>query len=360
MLESFKKSSDKAGLPPGTPVHIGEKKTEQVKITLIDYDKDSFEEKEVHAVEECFPYKEKPTVTWINITGLHEVSTVEKLGGCFDLHPLVLEDILNTDQRPKMDTFEQHIFIIIKMHAYDIENREVNSEQVSIIFGKNFVLTFQEIEADVFDQIRNRLKNNKGRIRKDGADYLAYSLVDAIVDNYFKVLDGINEEIEIIEDEVVTNPIPATLQKIHNLKRELIFLRKSVWPLREIIGILARDDSPLIKKTTKIYLRDLYDHTIQVIDTVETYRDIISGMLDVYLSSLSNRMNEVMKVLTIFAVIFIPLTFIAGIYGMNFNPEKSPFNMPELNWYFGYPLALGLMIIIGLVMLISFKRKKWL
>jgi magnesium transporter len=259
-----------------------------------------------------------------------------------------------------MDTFEQHIFIIIKMHAYDIENREVNSEQVSIIFGKNFVLTFQEIEADVFDQIRNRLKNNKGRIRKDGADYLAYSLVDAIVDNYFKVLDGINEEIEIIEDEVVTNPIPATLQKIHNLKRELIFLRKSVWPLREIIGILARDDSPLIKKTTKIYLRDLYDHTIQVIDTVETYRDIISGMLDVYLSSLSNRMNEVMKVLTIFAVIFIPLTFIAGIYGMNFNPEKSPFNMPELNWYFGYPLALGLMIIIGLVMLISFKRKKWL
>jgi magnesium transporter len=360
MVKFFKKVSNKAGLVPGAPVFVGEKKVEEVSMTIIDYDKDTFEVKVSDKVEDCLPYKDKPTITWINISGLHEVSVVEKLGNCFGLHPLVIEDILNTEQQPKMDVFDDHIFIVIKIHLYNSEIRQVISEQVSVIFGKNFVLTFQEKEGDVFEPVRNRLKHNKGRIRKEGADYLMHALIDGVVDNYFKVLEGIGEEIEDMEEELITNPVPETLQKIHGLKREMIMLRKSVWPLREIISGLAREETSLIKKTTKIYIRDLYDHTIQVIDTVETYRDIISGMLDVYLSSISNRMNEIMKVLTIFAVLFIPLTFIAGIYGMNFNPEKSPLNMPELNWYFGYPLAIGLMVSTGIVMLIYFKRKKWI
>jgi magnesium transporter len=235
-------------------------------------------------------------------------------------------------------------------------------EQVSLVFGENFVITFQEQgkKGDTFGPVRDRITNNKGKIRKMGTDYLAYTLLDSVVDNYFKALENIGEEIEDMEDELVTNPTPATLHGIHRLKKEMLLLRRSVWPLREIINELQREETPLIKQTTHIYLRDIYDHIITVIDTVETYRDTISGMLDVYLSSISNRMNEIMKVLTIYAVIFIPLTFIAGVYGMNFNTANSPFNMPELNWYFGYPFALGLMAVVGISMLIYFRRKKWL
>ena len=359
-MTRLKKVSKKAGLPPGTPVHVGERVAETVKITIIDYDRDSIEEKELASIEECFPYKDRPTTKWINIYGLHEVSLIEKLGSCFDIHPLTQEDVLNTEQRPKADIFDDYIYIVLRMHSYDSGKRQLLSEQMSIIFGHKFVLTFQEREGDVFDPVRARLRANKGRIRKAESDYLAYSLVDAVVDNYFKVLEGIGGEIEDMEEQVVAKPVPATLRKIHDLKRESIYLRKSLWPLRELISALERDETPLIRKTTRIYLRDIYDHTIQVIDTVETYRDIIAGMLDVYLSSISNRMNEIMKVLTIFAALFIPLTLIAGIYGMNFNTEKSPLNMPELNWYFGYPMALGLMIIVAIVMLGYFKRKNWL
>lgn len=351
--------SQKAGLPPGTPVYVGEKKTEEVKITIIDYDREHFELRVVPTVEECYTYKEKPTVTWINVDGLHEVANIEKLGKCFDLHPLIIEDILNTHQRPKIDIFDKYIFIVIKMHTWDEKSREIYSEQVSLIFGENFVITFQERGGDVFESLRDRIKNDKGKIRKLGADYLAYALVDTVVDNYFKVLESIGDEIEAIEEELVTNPTPETLNKIHFLKREMIFLRKSVWPLREIINKFQREETTLVKDSTNIYLRDLYDHTIQIIDTVETFGDVISGMLDVYLSSISNRMNAVMKVLTIFAAIFIPLTLIAGIYGMNFNTQESPFNMPELNWNFGYPFALGLMAFIGFTMLFFFKKKKW-
>jgi magnesium transporter len=259
-----------------------------------------------------------------------------------------------------MDVFDEHLFISMKMHSYNGEAGEINSEQISLVFGQNFLLTFQERPGDVFDPVRNRLRGGKGRIRKNGSDYLCHALIDSIVDNYFKVLEGIGEEIESMDEELVTNPTPETLHKIHFLKREMIFLRKSIWPLREIIGGLEREETELIKESTNIYLRDLYDHTIQVIDTVETFRDMISGMLDIYLSSISNRMNEIMKVLTIFAVIFIPLTFIAGIYGMNFDPGKSPLNMPELGWYYGYPFALGLMAVVGIAMLFYFRRKRWL
>jgi magnesium transporter len=354
MPRLIKRRSKKSGLPPGTLVHIGEKKAERVKISIVDYDEAQFQEKEAKTVEECFPFKDKPTVTWINIDGLHDVEIIEKIGKHFGLHPLLLEDILNTEQRPKMEDFEDYIFIVLKMLYYEEEAHEIQAEQVSLILGSNFVLSFQEQEGDVFKFIRDRIRNGKGRIRKAGADYLAYALVDAIVDHYFIILEKLGEKIESIEEELVTNPTPETLQTIHHLKREMIFLRKSVWPLREVISVLERGESTLIQESTGIYLRDLYDHTIQVIDSIETFRDMVSGMLDIYLSSISNKMNEVMKVLTIIATIFIPLTFIAGIYGMNFQ------YMPELGWRWGYPLVWLVMSAILITMLVYFKRKKWL
>jgi len=360
MPRLIKKFSKSKGLAPGALVHIGEKKIENVRISIIDYSADTFEEKEVKTIEECFPFKKKPTTTWINIDGLHEIEIIEKLGTHFEIHPLVLEDILNTDQRPKMEDFDKYIFFVLKMLYGDEKNKEIHSEQISLILGKNFVISFQEGIGDVFDSVRGRIRSGKTRIRRRGADYLAYALFDAIVDGYFGILEKIGERIEDMEEGLISNPDPKTLQKIYNLKREMIYIRKSVWPLREVINNLLREESKIITEPTHIYLRDLYDHTIQVIDTVETFRDLISGMVDMYMSSVSNKMNEVMKVLTIFAAIFIPLTFVAGIYGMNFNPEASPFNMPELSYYWGYPMALIAMAVIGVIMLIYFKRKKWL
>jgi len=345
---------EKVGLPPGTLVHIGERKTEQAEITVIDYDLKNFEEKEAVKVEECFPFKDKPTVIWINIDGLQEVGIIEKIGVHFGIHPLVLEDILHTGQRPKAEDLGDYLFIVLRMLYHDEREDAMVGEQVSLLLGPNYVISFQEREGDIFNPIRKRIRNSKGHIRKGGADYLAYALLDAIVDNYFVILEKLGEKIESLEEELVTNPRPEILQAIHTLKRDLIFLRKSVWPLREVINGLERGESPLITEPTGIYLRDVYDHTIQVIDTIETYRDMVSGMLDIYLSSLSNRMNEVMKVLTIIATIFIPLTFIAGIYGMNFK------YMPELEWHWGYFLVLLVMIIIIAFMVFHFKRKKWL
>ncbi|MCJ7769320.1 MAG: magnesium/cobalt transporter CorA, partial [Dehalococcoidales bacterium] len=307
----------RAGLPPGTLTYLGDKKAEKVKISLIDYDETQFQEEEVKTAEECFPFKNTPTVTWINIDGVHDIELIEKLGKHFDLHPLILEDIVNTQQRPKMEDSGNYIFIVLRMLHYDTKDSEVKSEQVRLVLGSNFVISFQESEGDVFEPIRERIRKGKGRIRKMGADYLAYALVDAVVDNYFIVLEKLGEIIEGIEDKLIQAPTPETLQTIHSLKREAISLRKSVWPLRELISGLDRAETPLIHESIKIYIRDIYDHTIQVIDTIESFRDTITGMLDIYLSSVSNRMNEVMKVLTIFAAIFIPLTFIAGVYGMN-------------------------------------------
>jgi len=349
-----KRASKKAGLSPGTLIYLGEKKTGKVKISIMDYNESQFEEKEVEKVEECFPFKDKPTLTWINIDGIHDVEVIEKIGKYFALHPLILEDILNTGQRPKMEDFENYIFIVLKMVCYDEQQNEVRIEQVSLIIGSNFVISFQEQEGDVFNPIRERIRSGKGRIRKMKADYLAYSLIDAIVDGYFIILERFGERIESMDEALVTNPTPETLHTIHNLKRELIFLRKSVWPLREVINSMERAEASLINESTIIYLRDVYDHTIQVIDTVETFRDMVSGMVDMYLSSISNKMNEVMKVLTIIATIFIPLTFFAGIYGMNFQ------FMPELTWRWAYPAVWGVMVAIATAMLVYFKRKKWL
>ena len=349
-----KKRSTKSGLPPGALIHIGEKKAEKVRISILDYDENQCEEKEAKTIEECFPFKDKPTTTWINIDGLHQVDIIEKIGKNFDLHPLLLEDILNTEQRPKIEDFENYIFIVLKILDYEDKTNEINSEQISIIFGHNFVISFQEKEVDVFNQIKERIRTGKGRIRKMGADHLAYSLIDAIVDGYFIILEKLGENIEVVEEKMIANPTPETLHAIHRLKRKMISLRKSVWPLREVVSALERSDSSLIQESTRIYLKDVYDHTVQVIDSVETFRDMLSGMLDVYLSSISNKMNEIMKVLTIIATIFIPLTFIAGVYGMNFE------YMPELKWKWGYPAIWAVMLIVGISMLFYFGKKKWL
>src|SRR5659263_273275 len=349
-----KKRSIKTGLPPGSLIHIGEKKAESVRISILDYDENQFQEKETKTIEECFPFKDKPTTTWINIDGLHQVDIIEKIGKKFDFHPLLLEDILNTEQRPKIEDFETHIYIVLKMLYYDEKTNEITSEQISIIFGHNFVISFQEKEGDIFDPIIERIRTGKGRIRKMGADYLAYSLMDGIVDSYFIILEKLGENIEDVEETMITDPKPETLRGIHSLKRKMISLRKSVWPLREVLSALERSESSLIREPTRIYLKDVYDHTIQVIDTVETYRDVLSGMLDVYLSSISNKMNEIMKVLTIIATIFIPLTFIAGVYGMNFE------FMPELGWRWGYPAIWVVMISVGILMLVYFRKKKWI
>lgn len=354
MLKPGKKRSGKIGLPPGTPVYVGDRGEEEVRITVLDYDESQFQEREIKAVEECYSFKETATVTWINMDGIHLVENIEKIGKHFGIHPLVQEDIVHTEQRPKMEEFDDHLYIVLRMISYDEVKKTTVSEQVSLIVGPNYVISFQERRGDIFDSIRERIRNFKGRIRKMGADYLAYTLLDTVVDHYFLVLEKFGETLEDIEDELVSNPHPQDLHEIHRLKREMIFLRKSVWPLREVVNNLERVESSLIKDTTHIYLRDVYDHTIQIIDTVETYRDMLSGMHDTYLSSVSNRMNEIMKVLTIIATIFIPLTFIAGIYGMNFQ------FMPELGWKWGYFVVWGIIIVVVLGMLNFFRRKKWL
>lgn len=350
----IKKRSIKTGLPPGTLIHIGRKKAEKIKISVLSYDEFQFEEKEARTIEECFPLKDKPAITWINIDGLHQVDIIEKIGTNFDFHPLLLEDILTTEQRPKVEEFETYIYIVLKMLHFNEKTNEIDSEQISIIFGSNFVISFQEKEVDFFNSIRERIRAGKGRIRKMGADHLAYSLIDSIVDSYFIILEKLGENIENVEEIVVANPTRKTLRAIHILKRNMILIRKSIWPLREVISALERSDSSLIQDHTRIYLKDVYDHTIQIIDTIETFRDMLSGMLDVYLSSISNKMNEIMKVLTIIATIFIPLTFIVGVYGMNFE------YMPELKWRWGYPATWVVIIIVSISMLIYFKKKNWI
>ncbi len=349
-----KKKLANLGQPPGTLIFTGEKKVEKPKITVIDYNEKKLQEKEVKRIEECFSFKDISTVTWINIDGLHDLDITEKIGKYYNIHPLVLEDIVNTTQRPKMEDMGGHIFVTLKMLSYGEESGKIDIEQVSLVVGANFVISFQEKEGDVFNPIRERIRKNKGRVRKMGADYLAYALIDAIVDSYFSILEKFGEEIELLEDELMKNPTTEIATKIYALKNEFIFLRRSIWPLRELISGLERGESKLVKKSTLLFLRDLYDHTIQVIDSIEAYRDIISGMKDTYLSSLSNRMNEVMKVLTIIATIFIPLTFIAGIYGMNFQ------FMPELAWRWSYPIIWIIIGITGISMFIFFKRKRWL
>ena len=323
------------------------------KITVIDYDEAHYHEAEVKAVEECFVFKAQPTVTWINMIGLRQVAVLDKLGECYGFHPLVLEDILS-DQRPKVEDYDDYIFIVLKMLYFDEKEAALEADQISIILGPNYVVSFKEKEGDLLKGLRDRLRTGKGRIRRMGADYLAYSIIDVIVDNYFSIMEKLGEQFEVVEDVVVARPEPESLPAIYNLKRDMLFLRKSVWPLREAISRLQRTESHLISETTKIYLRDVYDHTIQIIENIETFRDMSASLLDTYLSSLSNRLNEVIKLLTIISTIFIPLTFISGVYGMNFEYNSILYTP----W--GYHAVLALMFAIVLIMLSYFRRKAWI
>jgi magnesium transporter len=288
------------------------------------------------------------------VEGVTQIEILKRIGDCYGLHPLVMEDIVNTDQRPKKEDYGTYLFIVAKM-LDTAGDGKIAAEQISMILGDGWLLTFQEgLAGDPFEPVRERLRTAKGRIRGQGADYLAYALLDAIVDHYFVVLERLADRVELLEEEVVAAPTRSTIRTIHELKQEMILIRKSVWPLRELIGGLERRDSELVQEGTIIYLRDLYDHTVQIIDTVETSREMLSGMLDIYLSSEANRTNEVMKVLTVYATIFMPLTFIVGLYGMNFK------YMPELEWHWGYPAVLVFMAAITVGMLLYFRRKQWL
>lgn len=353
-MVTFRKRGSKVGLEPGTLVHIGEKKVEKVKIKIVIYNSEKIVEKELDSIDECMLFKDQPdTNLWINVDGLDKIEVIEKIGSCFDIHPLTLEDILNTGQRPKMEDYESYVYTVLKMMILDKNKDEIIVDQISIIFGYDYIISFQERDVDVFNPLRKRLKNPASRLRKSGVDYLAYGLIDAVIDNYFLILEHFGNEIEEFEDQLLIRPSPETIKVIQRYRRDMITLRKSVWPLRELISGMQRIESEIIKDTTRIYLRDIYDHTIQVIDSVEDYRDILSSMVDIYLSSLSNKMNDIMKVLTVIATIFIPLTFVAGVYGMNFE------NMPELKWRWGYPAIMLFMAILGTTMFAYFKKKKW-
>ena len=354
MPEMYKKFSHRKGLSPGTVVYIGKEKTAEVRITVMDYNKENFQKKEGIKPEDCYPFKDKDSITWINIDGVHNTEVIEKIGRFFDLHPLLMEDVGDTTQRPKTEDYGDYTFVVLKMLYFNEKSEEIEIEQVSLILGKNFVISFQEKEGDVFDSVRERIEKNKGRIRKMGSDYLLYSLIDAVVDNYFSVLEKIGDRVEELEEDIVEEAARESLGNIHKSKKDMILLRRSVWPLREVINSLSREKTSLISGNVLIFFRDVYDHTIQVIETIETFRDMLSGLHDTYLSSISNKMNEIMKVLTMFASIFIPLTFVAGIYGMNFN------YMPELDWRWGYFTVWGVILIVGISMILYFKRKKWL
>ncbi len=354
MIKFTKRVSKKSGMAPGTLIHIGERKTDRTRMKVVDYVSDRFTEQEIVNIDDAFALKDTPTSTWLNIDGIHDIELIDKIGRHFNIHPLTLEDILNTGQRPKLEDFDHYIYLVIKMIHVDEETNEIRSEQVSLVLGDNFLISFQEAPGDVFEPVRERIRKGRGRIRNSGVDYLAYALIDAVVDHYFVILEKIGAAIESLEDDLLADPTAESMQTIHDLKRELIYLRKQVWPTREVVNTVAKGELTLIQEKTVIFFRDVYDHTIQIVDTIESYRDVLSGMLDLYLSTLSNRMNEVMKVLTIIATIFIPITFVAGIYGMNFK------FMPELEWRWGYPAVWC--IIVGLVtlMIVFFKRRKWL
>ncbi len=349
---------DEPGSTPGT-LSI-EPDAAPPTIVLIDYNDAKATRIQLESPEEASSYLDTVSVSWVDVKGLGSEEVLQRLGRVFNLHPLMLEDVVNVPQRPKVDEYENQLLVIARMVMIKESGRGFLTEQVSFILGEHYLLTVQEEpDYDSFGPVRERIRTGKGTIRRHGADYLMYALLDSVIDGFFPVLETYGEELEDLEDEVVSNPTRQTLEKIHGMKRELLTLRRAIWPQRDAINALIRDGNPLIREEVRIYLRDCYDHTVQVLDMVETYRELASSLMDVYLSSVSNKMNEVMKVLTVISTIFIPLTFIAGVYGMNFNPDKSPWNMPELNWYWGYPLCWVVMIAIALTMILFFQRKGW-
>jgi magnesium transporter len=354
MKKFQKKYSTKVGLPPGTLVYTGEKKEEPINIHIINYDEKSFDENETISIDNALSYVNKSNMTWIKISGVHDINIVERVGHFFNLHPLLLEDIMDIAQRPRIEEFEHYVLIVAKRLLFDDREKELKDFQISFIIGNNFVISFQEQADNIFESILERIRKAKGRVRQLGADYLAYRLLDSIVDSYFVILDELARKIENIEDNLLQNPSPEITREIHHLKRDVLYLHKSVWPLREIINGLERVESSYIKETTRIYFRDIHNHIVQIIDTIDTFREMLNGMFEIYLTSISNKLNEIMKILTIISTIFIPLSFIASLYGMNFK------YMPELYLPTGYYITLIVMITIGITMLLLFWRKRWL
>ncbi|MFW9954109.1 MAG: magnesium/cobalt transporter CorA [Candidatus Thorarchaeota archaeon] len=344
----------KVGLPPGTVVHTGLKLVESIRIMSIDYSPQKMEKIDTATPAQCVPPSEPEVMRWINVNGVHDVKSIETIASNFGVHPVIIEDISSTEQRPKLEMVDGTLFIVVRSFSYDEDSETIASEQISFILGDNFVLSFQESANPIFEPIIKRLHQQGTRIRITKTDYLTYALVDLLIDNYFVVLEKIGDIIEELENDLIKQPSREMLSRIYQLKRNLILFRRFVWPLREVVFRLSREAPSLINESTQIYLRDLYDHVIRITDLLETYRDSLTGMLDIYLSSVSNRMNEVMRVLTVISTIFIPLTLLASIYGMNFQ------YMPETQWVWGYPFLLISMVIIGIVLLIYFRGKEWM
>lgn len=348
------KRSGKTGLPAGTLVYLGERKTERASITLIEYDAGALKETHFDSLAACQACAPNQPKLWLNVHGLHEPEVMQEVGKRFQLHPLVLEDILNTDQRPKIEDYGTYLFLVTRFFSYDPTNLAVTTEQVSFVIGANFVLTFQERPTGNFDPVREWLRTNKGRIREHGTDYLAYALLDIIVDRYFTVLEQISDRTEQLEDDLMAKPDATQLQVLHQLKRETLTLRRTIWPLREVVNTLVRNESRFFTPETQLYLRDIYDHTVHLIESLEAIRDLIAGMLDIYLSSISNRVNQEVRALTVFALIFMPATLISGIFGMNFHA------MPLLDDPSGFLYAIGLMVAVAASLGLIFWRRHWL
>jgi magnesium transporter len=344
----------KPGSAPGIVVHTGQRKVEKVRIRFLDYDEQQLNDAERPTIDECLTLKDLPTVSWINVDGLHEVDLIRRLGERFGWHPLVMEDIASTGQRAKMEEYDDYVYVVLPMLSWNPEGGHVEHEQLSLVLGPNYVVTFQERYGDVFESVRERIRSTGTRIRTRGPDYLAYALIDAVVDHYFQVLETIGDHTERLEEQVLAEPREEIMHELHHVKRELITVRRAIWPLREMLSSLQRSETTLFTDQTRVFTRDVHDHAVQVLDTMEALRDVVGGMIDLYLSSVSFRTNEIMKVLTIMASIFIPLTFLAGIYGMNFD------NMPELHVSWAYPALVGIMAVVGGGMVLYFRRKGWL
>lgn len=332
----------------------GPAETRRAEITVIAYNEADYERRTLESAEKCAAYRERTKVTWVNVDGARDPAAIQTIGAQFGLHPLTLEDIVHAEHRPKLEDYESYVYIVVKMLSYNEQARRTEAEQLSIVLAENLVITFQDRPGDVFDALRHALETGKGRARKMGADYLVYSMLDAIVDNYFVVCEKVGEKIEPLQEELIANPSPRALQEVQRLRRDVLFVRRSIWPLREVVAGLEKAESRFFSEPTRLYMRDVYDHTIQVMDTIETFRDIIASTVDLYVSSISNRLNEVMKVLTIIATIFIPLTFITSLYGMNFR------HMPEISWRWSYPIVLTFMLLVAVAMILYFKRKRWM
>ncbi len=354
MARFLKKREASKGLAPGSLVFVGDKKVENIRIRVIDYDKDALNEEELKDISKSAKFENTDTVTWINVDGLHDLELMKEIGKIFSIHPLLLEDILNTGQRPKIEEFDNCLFMVLKMLRYDREKQMILAEQLSMVVGKTYLLTFQEKPGDVFEPVRDRIRKQKGRIRITGVDYLSYALLDIIVDNYIHIIEMLGEQIEELEEDVISHPNSILMEKINNFKREMVFLRKSIRPVKEAVVKLSKLDSEFIDDKTIPFIKDLEDHIIQAVESIDTYGDMLSDQLDIYNTGVNNRINDIMRVLTIFAAIFIPLTFIAGIYGTNFE------YLPELHFKYSYYIFWGVMITLAVSMIIFFRKKGWL